>query len=280
MIKLLFSNSSFLGNSIYAQSVNFFSMARGFTEEKRSGKLKSEVIAVATLSVKHIDDMWKIFEKYYADVSFETFFSDLKEKQDVILLTDSGNGVLEGFSTIRVFKKELDGKPYVAIYSGDTIISEQYWGQRALQKEFFLYLLKSYVKYPTADIYWFLISKGYKTYLLMTRNFPNCWPRHSVKTPNSIGNIVNHLSLSMFGDNWKPELGLLQFDYDSGCLKPDIAVIDDAALLDPDIEYFHRTNPGYKQGDELCCLGKIDFELITSYPTKLLKNSISKRIGG
>ena len=185
---------------------------------------------------------------------------------------------MEGFSTIREFKKELNGKAYIAIYSGDTIVTEQYWGQRALQKEFFLYLLKSYVKYPTADIYWFLISKGYKTYLLMTRNFPNCWPRHAVKTPDPVCEIIDHLSLSMFGENWKPEKGLLKFDYESGCLKSDVAPIDDAALLDPDIQYFRQMNPGYALGDELCCLGKIDFELMVSYPVKLLRNSINKRL--
>ena len=148
-----------------------------------SGKLRAITIAIPDLRSDKQDSMWEVFSRYYDDVDRSRFESDLSEKSDVILLYDTGDRSLQGFSTLQLIPGTFDGRPYLAIYSGDTIINEGYWGQTALQRSFTRYVLWQMVTHPTLPVYWFLISKGYKTYLLLSRNYVEHWPRWEEPTP-------------------------------------------------------------------------------------------------
>ena len=143
----------------------------------RSGRLRGAVRPVASLTAADRDAMWAVFSRYYAAVDRARFDADLSAKDDVLLLRDTGDGSLQGFSTIEVYSRRVDGRPFVAVYSGDTVVEEAYWGQTALQRTFFTYLMKTKLRNPTRPVYWYLISKGYKTYLLLARNVPNHFPR-------------------------------------------------------------------------------------------------------
>lgn len=241
-----------------------------------TGTLKARVCPVDALDRELIEAMWDLFKNYYEDIERSRFESDLSNKKDVILLFDPNLRQLKGFSTLKVFDDAVNGKDFVAVYSGDTIIDEAYWGQTALQKTFFRYIIKTKLQHPSKDVYWFLISKGYKTYLLLSRNFPNYWPRHDRPTPAQEKAILNHLATSMFADSWIPEKGVLSFKQPMGKLKGGIAPIDQSMLNQADIRFFLEKNQGHAQGDELCCIGRIDATLALSYPAKIMKKSFKK----
>lgn len=235
--------------------------------------LHASIVTVSSLQEFQLDGMWKLFESYYADIDHSRFLADLHAKDSVILIK-AGKDIV-GFSTLKTFDKHLDNRKVKVIYSGDTIVHRNYWGQTALQKAFFSYLVSTYLKNPTKEVYWFLISKGYKTYCLLSRNFPNYWPRHDAPMPDFEGQLLNILSTDMFGEAWKPELGVLKFEQSLGSLKGNVAPITDDARQFADIRFFEKANPAHSLGDELCCLGKIDAQLMRSYPKKLL----SRRLG-
>ena len=236
-----------------------------------SGRLASRRLAVGNLDSNTITQMWSVFSRYYADISREKFLADLNEKQFVLILFDSGDRSVQGFSTIQVLRREFAGKPYMAVYSGDTIINEAYWGESALQAGFYRFLMGLKIKNPMTPLYWFLISKGYKTYLLFSRGCPDHWPRYDSPTPKRVLGIIDQLASEKFADDWKPELGVLQFATPAGKLKEGVAPVDAAALAYPDIRYFVERNPGHAVGDELCCLGAIDSKTATYYVAKLAR---------
>ena len=60
------------------------------------------------------------------------------------------------------------------------MIAQAYWGQKALQRVFTRYVVGVKLRHPLQRVYWFLITKGYKTYLLLSRYFPEYWPRPGV----------------------------------------------------------------------------------------------------
>jgi hypothetical protein len=103
--------------------------------------------------------MYEVLNKYYES-----------EKDAVILMRDSVENRIQGFSTILDVRMKIGGKTVVGAFSGDTIIERSYWGQGILGKAFLSYMLKQKLKNPFRTFYWFLISKGYKTYLLMANN--------------------------------------------------------------------------------------------------------------
>lgn len=243
-----------------------------------NGKLGARRIAVSKLDSDTIAQMWSVFCEYYVDISRDRFLADLNEKQFVLLLFDRGDRSVQGFSTIQVLRRHFAGKPYIAVYSGDTIINQAYWGQSALQGGFYRFLMGLKLRNPLTPLYWFLISKGYKTYLLVSRSCPDHWPRHDSSTPDHVLGIIDQLSREKFADDWKPELGVLQFATPAGKLKEGVAPVDDAALAYPDIRYFVERNPGHTRGDELCCLAAIDVKAGAAYVGKLTRKWVRRQV--
>lgn len=218
-------------------------------------------MAVGDLDAITRRDMWLLFSAYYEDVTHQAFRRDLAEKQHVILLRDSSDGTLQGMSTLSVTDAVVHGRAVVSIFSGDTVIAQAYWGQNALHLAFLRYLLRVKARRPLTPVYWHLISKGYKTYLLLTRNFPEHWPRVGRKTPPFAQALIDFLSSERFGDDYNPSSGLLEYE-DKGRLKEGVVPVDTSTELAPDVRYFLARNPRHADGHELCCVGRVDLGFV------------------
>ncbi len=239
------------------------------------GRLRARTVPVRALTPHVQDALWALFARYYADVDRPTFQRDLAAKDHVILLEDPAAG-LAGFSTLQVYDRAVHGRRVVCVFSGDTVIDRAYWGQTALQRAFLAYTMRVKAAHPLTPVYWFLITKGYKTYLLLTRNFPEHWPRHDRPTPAWQAAVMDALARERFGDAWRPDLGLLRFSSPAGRLRDDVAPIDPALLAAPDVAYFAQRNPGHAHGDELVCLGHIGLDLASSYLAKLARRRLTR----
>ena len=253
-----------------------------------TGVLTSETLPISRVDSETREQMWRLYVAYYSDAMRETFIDDFSAKDHVIILRDSGNGSLQGFSTLQCFGTKVQGKPLYVIYSGDTLVSKEYWGQNALQKAFFKYIVKCKISHPFRKVYWFLISKGYKTYLLLSRNYPVYWPRHDKPTPSWEKNIIDTLGADKFGDEYYPEKGIIHHEDCPGKLRASVAPIgEDLRKNHPDIDYFVKRNPFHAEGDELCCLGLVCPSMWMFYVGRLCKKllpggvfSAARRLSG
>ena len=236
--------------------------------------LRSTTVAVARLDAATRDAMWQLFECYYVQVTRQQFDHDLAEKSHVVLLRDRGSCQLRGFSTLQLLQRRVQGRPVVVIFSGDTIVARECWGQTRLQRAFLSYVMRAKLAHPWTPVYWLLISKGYKTYLLLTRNFPEHWPRHDRPTPSWQSALLDDVARHKYGAAWLPERGILHFDHCAGALREQVAPISDEQLKFPDIRFFNERNPDHAAGDELCCLGRVNHRLWTYYMTKLARRAL------
>ncbi|MCA9774194.1 MAG: hypothetical protein KC466_17385, partial [Myxococcales bacterium] len=236
-------------------------------------RLTSKIVPVRDLDPRLHDEMWAVFSRYYEGVTRESFEKDLAPKDHVILLFDAERGSVQGFSTLQVTVTEVRGRRVVSLFSGDTIVDAAYWGQNALQKAFYRYIVRTKFAHPFTPVYWFLISKGYKTYLLLSRNYRVYWPRHDRPTPAWETAVLDRLAGERFGDDWRPELGIIRFSQCNTRLHAGVAPVDAEILAYPDIRFFVERNPGHCDGDELACLGLIDFRLFISWPLKLARRA-------
>lgn len=243
-----------------------------------SGNLRGTIVPVPELPEATIASMWELFHRYYDATSREKFLVDLRKKRDVIVLRDTGDGSIQGFSTLMLCEKRVDGRTVVGIFSGDTIVDDVYWGQTELQRTFFRYLVTTKLRHPMATVYWFLISKGYRTYLLLTRNFPVHWPRHDRETPAWEARVMDALASDLFPDAWERDVGLLKFGGVEGKLKSHVAPIEPHMMAKEDIAFFARKNPGHLEGDELCCLGLVDAWLFLSWPPLVLGKIVARAL--
>lgn len=221
----------------------------------RPRPLRAATVAVRDLDGATRNAMWDLFGRYYEGTTRATFDHDLDAKDEVILVRDSA-GMLQGFSTLVRTVGRHRGRRYVALFSGDTVLERAHWGDGALQRAFGRALLSTKLRHPGRRAYWFLISKGYKTYLLLARNFPEHWPRRGQATPSWEASLLDHLARQRFGEAWDARQGIVRIPGE-GKLRQGIAPAEGATLQDPDVAYFVQANPQHGDGDELACLGRI-----------------------
>ena len=230
------------------------------------GRLRAATVAVGQLDPATRQAMWRLFERYYDGVSEATFQRDLDGKRQAILVRDP-DGAVQGFSTLTWSRGRHGGRRYLALYSGDTVLERAHWGDGALQRAFGAALVRLKLLHPADRAYWFLISKGYKTYLLLARNFPEHWPRRAAAMPAWEASLLDRLARERFGAGWDPATGIIRIPA-GGRLRSGIAPVEPRLMEDPAVAFFVAANPGHADGDELACLGRIRPWLPFQYAAK------------
>lgn len=238
-------------------------------------ELRAHTVRIKKVKRAEIERMYQLFSEYYENHSLQSFQRDLFEKDHVILLRDRKDHSLQGFSTLLRVPLRKAGKRVLGVYSGDTVISQEYWGSSALGIEFLKYLWKLKVKSPGTEVYWFLISKGYKTYLLMANNFATYYPRYEQETPDEYRALMDEFYAKKFGHHYQPSSGLITYEGKSCALRGNVAAITPELLAQPRVAFFQKKNPHWAQGQELTCIAKMTIWMPIKY---VLKKTLKVRI--
>ncbi len=215
---------------------------------------------ISSITVSHIMQMYQLYAQYYENTSLDVFLSDLSKKSGVILVERAADERLVGFSTQTFFDLKVQGKRVRGIFSGDTIIEKEYWGNNALANTFYRRLIIERLKRPLVPFYWFLISKGYKTYLLMTNNFYNYYPNVNGQD-DKYRAVTEAYCQQLFPHAFDRDKMLLDFGNDYVRLKGEVADITPELIeSNPHIAFFEKVNPSWRRGTEVPCLAACDYE--------------------
>lgn len=241
-----------------------------------SKKLFYKTIKVQDISETHKFEMFNVFRRYYDNVSEEQFKKDLMNKDAVFVLFDKKEKKVRGFSTI----VELNCNSNRGFFSGDTIIEKEYWGQGTLGVAFLKYLFVEKLKNPFKPLYWFLISKGFKTYLLMANNFSNHYPRFEKETDSKHREILSSFAKKLYPNEFIEELGIISFkenikDSLKDCVAP---ITEEMKKENARINFFATKNKGWQRGDELCCIAEMTLTMPFKYQYKKIKKNLMKSL--
>jgi len=217
-------------------------------------KLHGEIIKVNSLSLENINSMYALMEEFYDNITFFVFDNDLSEKDYCIMLYDENNSI-KGFSTQKIMRINVENQEIYGVFSGDTIIHKDYWGSLELYKVFIQYFFEYGEKYQ--DFYWFLISKGYKTYRILPAIFKEFYPRVNVEIPPFEKSIMHSFGKSKYPSEYDEFSGVIRYKTVKDMLKNGVADITEKQLKDKDIKYFLSINPEYYKGNDLVCLTKL-----------------------
>ena len=199
----------------------------------RKEKVSTFFRPIQAITVTHIKQMYELYSSFYENTSLDIFLNDLSKKSGVILVSRKEDNRIVGFSTQTFFNLVVDGKRVRGIFSGDTIVEPAYWGNNALANTFYRRLIIERIKQPFVPFYWFLISKGYKTYLLMTNNFYNYYPKVNGNRPGMderFRRITEAYCEALFPEAFDREKMVLDFGNTYVRLKGDVADITPATL--------------------------------------------------
>jgi hypothetical protein len=222
-----------------------------------SAKIYTRYHKAEHISVKEIREMFKVFCRYYENTSLEQFMTDFGKKAGAFVIRRKVDDAIVGFSTMGIYYLTVDGRKIRGIFSGDTILEKEYWGNRAMNAAFVKRLLWEAIKDPFTPQYWFLISKGYKTFLLLTRNFPDYYP-HPEHENAHLKHIVASYCDELYLGYLNRDRMVLDFGEGYNCLKNEVTPITDKQRQEADIAFFEKCNPDWERGTELPCVGRAD----------------------
>jgi len=200
--------------------------------------------------------MLGLMEETYDGVVPARFFADLDAKDGVILLTDEG--VVRGFSTFALLRTRFEGEDIEALFSGDTVIHRDSWGSPALFVAFAALMRQRLDATPACRHWWFLITKGLRTYLILPLYFRDFHPSCERQTPPRERRLLEHLCDLRFPGLLDRDRGLLPIRADR--LKPALTDGPLSAGRSPHARHFLACNPDFAGGDELPCLCSIERE--------------------
>jgi hypothetical protein len=229
-----------------------------------------KIIQVSELNGSMIDKMVSILDKYYANTTRERFEKDLFSKTAAICLFNPQNDELIGFSTLREFIHQLNGRDYVILFSGDTIIEKEFWGSQELVFGFGAYMISMMKRFPEHEIYWFLISKGVRTYRYLPAFFKEYYPNHKTQPPEKQQQIMDSLATLFFGEDYDQKTGVISVK-NAQYLKHEY-LPGPYPRNEPEAFYF-KMNPGFVRGDELVCLTALKTDNICDFIKRALRIS-------
>lgn len=219
-------------------------------------KLRYEYSTPEKLSEAEICRLFSLMEETYDSCDKGQFIEDLLEKDDLILLKDQAN-TIQGFTTLISSSVCINGEQARVVFSGDTLISREYWGTPTLAVATVRYFCKLYNK-DMAPLYWILISKGYRTYRFMPLYFHEFWPRLDSTIPAQIKAIRDKYITKKYGSRYNSERAIISADESQYYLNSEQQECHGSSR--PDVAFFLEANPGYTKGDELVCICEISPE--------------------
>jgi hypothetical protein len=234
------------------------------------GQLTGHVLSNREVGPVLRNRLFELFGRYYLHCDRESFDRDQAEKDWVLLLSD-GAGVVQGFTTLKLYDLELRGRPLRAVFSGNTIIDPTYWGEQELVWSWCSFMAQLKSEAPRLPLYWFLICSGYRTYLYLPLFYHEFFPRHDRPTPQLEQELIDTLGRMKFPDEYQD--GVVHVRQPRECLLPDLAAPAAHKQKSPHVRFFTERNPGWRRGDELVCITEFSLE-----NTKRLANTAARNV--
>ena len=218
-------------------------------------KLISRVLKMEQITTSEMKKMYLLFSQYFFS-DIELFEKDILNKQWIILLEDGSDRSLKGFTTIAYIDVFIDNIDVRIVYSGDTIIHKNYWNTFELSKCWINTVL-AHNQNIQKPLYWLLLSSGFRTYRFLPTFYKEFYPRYDKVMPKNIKTLMSEVAYHIYGNYYKPEKGIINFDRNSTPLRNGMAKVDSNRLNDPHVAFFLKNNPGYILGEELVCITEI-----------------------
>ncbi len=212
---------------------------------------RSAIVRVAELPDETVQDMAALYLHHFDGSSEEIFRGDLLDKDEVILLYCAGR--LAGFTTVKFFEREWNARAVRVVFSGDTIVSPEHWGQQRLAFEWISRAGRFKRQEPAKPLFWFLLVKGHRTFRYLSA-FSKVYFPHWSEDRTDLKSLADQLARERFGGDYKPDTGIVEFRPSRGHLRESIANARPDELAKPPVRFFLERNPGYRAGHELVCV--------------------------
>lgn len=222
--------------------------------------------------------MFSLMDQSYNNVSMELFLADLDKKKYIGLIRDPEEKI-QGFTTFAVMKMGSRAQKYGIIFSGDTIIAPEHWGTQVLMKGWCETVGSIVAQKRDITWYWYLLSKGHRTYLYLPFFFSTYYPSlNPSKRDKEYMQIADEVSKVLYPTYWKKDQGVIEFTDSHGELVPELAEATFKKSKSSLVQFFLEKNPQFYKGNELVCITEISPENAIRSAKTFIEAGISNSI--
>lgn len=215
----------------------------------------SQTKKVAACSEQEKEAFYRLLCHEFIGVSWDDFMRDFREKDAVMILRkEHSEGEIVGWSTLMVLTLTVPGREVRGIFSGDTAVLPEYRNSTGLGVELSRYFMQVYRQFPLHNVYYILISKGWRTYKIMPFFFKEFSPRYDRPTSADDKAIMDAFGQKKYPHHYQSATGVVTFSPQR--VRPE-SIDALPAKMDAHTQFFLRSNPGYLEGHELVCVARI-----------------------
>jgi hypothetical protein len=219
------------------------------------------------LGVARRNEMFSLLSRHFEGVTKEQFEADLAEKNWVVEIRRAGR--LMGFSTLLACEVWHEGRALTAIYSGDTIVAPEAWGNPALARTWIAAVNHLRAATRERECHWLLLTSGFRTYRFLPVFWREFFPRHDAPTPPDGQRLLEHLARRQYGRCYDAVAGIVRFPKPQR-LHGTLGVLPAGRDGDKHVAFFLSRNPGHAQGDELACVTEISEANLTAAGRRMI----------
>ncbi len=209
--------------------------------------------------------MFALLAEYFEGVDRDVFDRDLAEKEWVVLLRDA-DGRIDGFSTL--MRIEVDD--ITVFFSGDTVVARHRWGTYDLPRFWAKHVFALAATLAPREVYWFLISSGYRTYRYLPVFFREFYPTFRRPTPDGVRSLIDRIASAKFDGSYDAAAGVVRLATPAP-LRAGISDPEERLERDPDVRFFVQQNPHHRSGDELACLVRVAPDNVTPAGQRMIR---------
>lgn len=228
----------------------------------------SEFISINRLSPALKLKLEELYLAHYEASNSEIFQADLARKDEVLVVYKQREVI--GFSSLAYHRLEWEGRELRIIFSGDTIVQPEHWGQMALTTAWLAHMGSLARSEPESPLYWLLIVKGHRTFRYLPAYLLKFFPHWEREEPG-LASLAHHLGRYFFQAAYNPKTGIAAWPESRGQLKPHLAEPEPDELARPEVRFFLERNPGYRQGDEMLCLSPMSADNLRPFGRRLFE---------
>ncbi len=231
--------------------------------------MKTEIIKTKYVTEAEKKALFVLLCQFFVNTDYERFLADFSEKQWLIRMSDGDE--ITGFSTQQTIELTVAERPVRFLFSGDTIVHPDYWNKSYLAGAFgqlFLHI----GDLSEIQLFWFLVSKGFRTYRVMPVHFKKFHPVHTSKN-RDLKPLLDAVAAFKFGANYNPETELVKFTEPKDYLCGSLADIPANYANNPHVSFFAKRNPEYRLGTELACIASLSKKNLTKCSQRVIKST-------
>lgn len=225
---------------------------------------RCDVTPREALTAADRDEMFALLASFFT-ADRVVFERDLDEKDWVVLLRDE-QGRVDGFSTL--MRMEVDD--VTVFFSGDTVVARHRWGTYDLPRFWAKHVFAVAATLAPREVYWFLISSGYRTYRYLPVFFREFHPAFDRAMPAEVHSLIDRIARAKFDGSWDAAAGVVRLATPAP-LRDGISDPEERIARDPHVRFFVERNPNHAAGDELACLVRVSPENVTPAGQRMIR---------